>query len=315
MLELDQPFFAHGDILFVSRRGPGPAGFSRVPCLEAQHLLRELGGRAAQLASRVRDFVDGVTLYRADRPTIAPDPVKQPADLVDLGSGDDVAPETDHWIEIRVLDEGYAPLSGEAITCTGPLGQVSSGATEDAGRFFTDAIGKAGPCAVTLPGLGQHLPEPLTLAADQIHTIIVPGLRLVHLCLVDFEARPVSGRQCVLSYQQADLVAITDAGGNVSFRMSTGPVEEAEPAQLRAETEVLGHGGPRPVLIAPLPPLGTPQGQRERLDNLGYIPVDAQPGDPPSAYAIEEFQCDHGLAVTGVCDGATQAKLAECHGH
>jgi peptidoglycan hydrolase-like protein with peptidoglycan-binding domain len=30
--------------------------------------------------------------------------------------------------------------------------------------------------------------------------------------------------------------------------------------------------------------------------------------------AVEEFQCDHGLAVDGKCGPKTQAKLEEIHG-
>jgi peptidoglycan hydrolase-like protein with peptidoglycan-binding domain len=65
-------------------------------------------------------------------------------------------------------------------------------------------------------------------------------------------------------------------------------------------------------------------GQIGRLNNLGY---DAGELDSPVASpeqerhrsehfrsAVEEFQCDHGLLVDGICGARTQAKLEEIHG-
>jgi hypothetical protein len=70
-----------------------------------------------------------------------------------------------------------------------------------------------------------------------------------------------------------------------------------------------------PLFIGDLDPVDEASGQRSRLANLGYYrggeaPVD----DGELASAIEEFQCDQGLPVSGKCDGATQAKLKEVHG-
>ena len=71
--------------------------------------------------------------------------------------------------------------------------------------------------------------------------------------------------------------------------------------------------------IGELDPIDTPSGQLHRLHNLGYEPG---PPVPPvteedrrrQRSAIEEFQCDHGLAVDGVCGPATQGKLLQVHG-
>ncbi len=56
-------------------------------------------------------------------------------------------------------------------------------------------------------------------------------------------------------------------------------------------------------------------GQVWRLNNLGY-----RAGSPPTKdddafrSAVEEFQCDNSIAVSGLCDGATQDKLRTVHG-
>ena len=56
-------------------------------------------------------------------------------------------------------------------------------------------------------------------------------------------------------------------------------------------------------------------GWAQRLTNLGYVvpPADDRDADELRS-AIEEFQCDHGLGVTGEQDAGTRAKLLEIHG-
>jgi hypothetical protein len=69
------------------------------------------------------------------------------------------------------------------------------------------------------------------------------------------------------------------------------------------------------VRIGFLQPAETAAGCRQRLNNLGY---DAGDKDDPTAApfrsAVEEFQCDHGLAVDGKVGPATRARLVKEHG-
>jgi hypothetical protein len=69
-----------------------------------------------------------------------------------------------------------------------------------------------------------------------------------------------------------------------------------------------------PFKIGHLDPVDEPTGCQARLNNLGY---NAGPvGNPePLQFrsAVEEFQCDNDLPVTGECDDATKAKLLELH--
>ena len=56
-------------------------------------------------------------------------------------------------------------------------------------------------------------------------------------------------------------------------------------------------------------------GQVGRLENLGYHAGSGTPEEERLfRRAVEEFQCDHKLAVDGVCGPQTQAKLEEVHG-
>ena len=70
-----------------------------------------------------------------------------------------------------------------------------------------------------------------------------------------------------------------------------------------------------PLKIGDLDPVEERTGQQARLDNLGYRagPVG---GDNPEQFrsAVEEFQCDQDMKVTGDCDSTTQARLKKAHG-
>ena len=71
----------------------------------------------------------------------------------------------------------------------------------------------------------------------------------------------------------------------------------------------------RPLKIGHLDPVTEVTGQRARLNNLGYRagPVD-EPHPEQFRSAVEEFQCDHKLAVDGNCGPVTQGKLKTIHG-
>jgi hypothetical protein len=79
------------------------------------------------------------------------------------------------------------------------------------------------------------------------------------------------------------------------------------------------------VKIGYLDPVEEVSGQVARLANLGYyVGALDQPEPDQLRSAIEEFQCDHfpeprrsdgvPVAVNGICDPKTQAKLQEVHG-
>lgn len=69
------------------------------------------------------------------------------------------------------------------------------------------------------------------------------------------------------------------------------------------------------VHVGFLDPVDAPSGWKARLNNLGYA---AGPADRPTPVeersALEEFQCDFGLPVTGKADGATLQRLLDAHG-
>jgi hypothetical protein len=67
--------------------------------------------------------------------------------------------------------------------------------------------------------------------------------------------------------------------------------------------------------IGALDDVDSPKGQQARLLNLGYYRGTMDSVDEMEfRSAVEEFQCDRQLKVTGVCDAETQAQLKSEHG-
>jgi hypothetical protein len=97
----------------------------------------------------------------------------------------------------------------------------------------------------------------------------------------------------------------TDGGGVVSRKIP----RNSKKGKLRITAEDI------PLKIGGLDPEDTKTGQQARLMNLGYYRGTMGSTDEKELKsAIEEFQCDNSMPVTGVCDGATQFKLKEQHG-
>jgi hypothetical protein len=70
-----------------------------------------------------------------------------------------------------------------------------------------------------------------------------------------------------------------------------------------------------PVKIGHLDPLDEETGWKARLINLGYYEgCLADPDGTRFQYAIEEFQCDQDVKVSGKLDDSTKAKLKQVHG-
>lgn len=68
-----------------------------------------------------------------------------------------------------------------------------------------------------------------------------------------------------------------------------------------------------PVQIGELDPIDEPSGQKQRLRNLGYLPVGGEVTAAPLAGAFRSLQRKHGIPLTGVADAATLDALASEH--
>jgi hypothetical protein len=142
--------------------------------------------------------------------------------------------------------------------------------------------------------------------------------KIVRLALVDVSGDPITATPSTLSTPNGDDTANPDAQGKVEFHVS----KKTSQGRLEVEDTESGFEVDAPLKIGTLPDAGTDDGQKVRLRNLGYFfgrvpgldPDDAHDDPQDFRSAVEEFQCDQSLPVTGDCDGTTQAKLKDVHG-
>ena len=148
---------------------------------------------------------------------------------------------------------------------------------------------------------------------DQLHRFQVrrTGLRL-RVVFDEFYYRPVDHAPCELHMASRVRDLSTDDGGRIDqeipqdtqdgvlvLKPSTGPVEHI----------------PFRLGVGRLDPVEERSGQVKRLSNLGYYRTPVEEFDAREFQsAVEEFQCDHHLAVDGMCGPVTRAKLKEVHG-
>jgi len=130
---------------------------------------------------------------------------------------------------------------------------------------------------------------------------------------------PVTVKVVVLSWDGTPISTM-----DVQFKLDT--TEAFKTAEDGSAKKNVNPSGPKegnlivqtfsmPLKLGHLDPAEEFSGQVWRLNNLGYRagePADAN--DMAFRSAIEEFQCDNSIAVTGQCDTATQDKLRTVHG-
>ncbi len=94
-----------------------------------------------------------------------------------------------------------------------------------------------------------------------------------------------------------------------------GYVKEKVPADAKRGVLTLEDDDPVAVTFGHLDPQETVTGVQGRLRNLGYDcgPADGELG-PRTKAALEQFQRDYGLEVTGAADASTAQRLQEVHG-
>lgn len=149
-------------------------------------------------------------------------------------------------------------------------------------------------------------------ATDQRHRFKMqgPGLRL-RLVLEDLYRTPIANAKCVLEVENHSRYVITDANGRIDYPL---PPQAKRASLVIQDAQTPYDSVPIPIKIGHMDPVEEFSGQQSRLNNLGYFAGTADESDESFLSAVEEFQCDHGLAVDGICGPNTQAKLKEVHG-
>jgi hypothetical protein len=163
-----------------------------------------------------------------------------------------------------------------------------------------------------VPGSGDVVVIPDRVQGDQVaasgarHVFHIIASRLqLRLTVEDHWGIPLSSQAGTVSVEADQLGVTSDPNG--LFDRSIGPLDENG----TLGTPLL-HGD---LQIGHLQPVDTRRGLQARLNNLGYESgsIDA-PDSNELRSAIEEFQCDARLTVTGTPDGPTRAALLSLHG-
>jgi len=170
---------------------------------------------------------------------------------------------------------------------------------------------------VLLPGDQVFIPDmeqkQESGATDKRHSFTVDK-KTLKLCLVlaDAYEKPIAGAQCALLIDGQVYQLTTDGNGKL---------EQEIPLDAKEGTLTI-RGDQTPfanecfaIKIGHLDPVDETSGQIGRLNNLGYAAgsVDGSDDDAFES-AVQEFQCDNGLTVDGICGPQTQAKLKQVHG-
>jgi hypothetical protein len=170
---------------------------------------------------------------------------------------------------------------------------------------------------VLYPGDVLFIPDKVvpdfTRPTDKRHKFILnaPALQL-RLVLEDIYEKPIADAKCSLRLGFKWLKLTTDGAGHLNHDISP---ELRDASLVIKSNETPFDGTHIPVRVGHLDPVDKLTGQQARLNNLGYFPGKVG-GTNTAAFesAVEEFQCDNGLTVDGICGPQTQAKLKQVHG-
>ena len=166
---------------------------------------------------------------------------------------------------------------------------------------------------VLFPGDVLFIPDKETkfepAATAKLNPFVVPASRLkLRLVLKDFDGLPMPGLACEVHIAGATYSLTSNGDGLIETSIPPGAHEGILKVD-DLDLEV-------PIKVGFLDPHEGESGWKARLINLGYL--QKNPDQPLNetrwAHALEEFQCDHGLKLTGQPDDATKNKLKDLHG-
>jgi hypothetical protein len=158
----------------------------------------------------------------------------------------------------------------------------------------------------------------LQRSTDQSHRFQVATQPLdLRVRLDQCRSDPIAGAPCTLAANDDGSALTSDGDGAIARSISrdAGVGKLSIKQQVAVKDKTVPLTVEIPLHIGHLDPVDEASGQRSRLANLGYyLGADDPIDDAAFKSAVEEFQCDNGLAVDGICGPATQAKLSEIHG-
>lgn len=152
----------------------------------------------------------------------------------------------------------------------------------------------------------DQVPGAVTVQTGRSHRFVLRrGELYLRLQLADVDGTPLQNLPCMLEVEGERFSLTTDGDGKIEQRISS-TAEHGRLVYGDREVELrIGH----------LDPVEEVSGAQARLNNLGYDAGTPETADDPQfRSAVEEFQCEHKVPVTGLLDTATMAKLRTVHG-
>ncbi len=148
---------------------------------------------------------------------------------------------------------------------------------------------------------------------DKRHTFKTSAKNLkLRVVLEDQYEEPIANAKCLLTIDGNFRDVLTDGKGKIEQEI---PQDAEEAVLVIRDPQTPLEAISIAIRIGHLDPVEETSGQEARLNNLGYSATGGVEKDPDALRsAIEEFQCDHGLTVDGICGTKTQNKLKEVHG-
>ena len=152
-------------------------------------------------------------------------------------------------------------------------------------------------------------PARFSLQTGKRHSLTVNTHQLyLRLRVLDLRGEPIRDTPCVLEVSASREELVTDGEGNVELRVD----RNARSGTLHIAGLVFE------LALGGLDPVPEPTGLAGRLSNLGYPADDPREPDPDSEewvrFALELFQRDNDLDVTGAPDAGIPQQLVEKYG-
>jgi hypothetical protein len=168
--------------------------------------------------------------------------------------------------------------------------------------------------SVLAPGDSVFIPDKqkktIGRSVDANHRFVAKVDKLnLRLLLLDFDNKPMPGLAATLTVDGRKMELTSGGDGAIQAKVPLS----AKSGRLK----VPDLGLDLELAVGHLDPPHTESGWRQRLVNLNYyrggVTDDEDEQAKFWAWALEEFQCDHDLPVTGKPDDATMAKLKSVH--
>jgi Putative peptidoglycan binding domain/LysM domain len=175
---------------------------------------------------------------------------------------------------------------------------------------------------VLFPGDQVFIPDKegkdLSKPVDNQHAFKIPVVPLMlRIKLEKSYSKPIANTPCDLFVGTEATKLTSDGSGAIEQKIA----KTATNARLIVHDKITVKGNSVPIdldipiSIGHLDPVEEISGQVARLANLGYYREDPDKFDQDEfASSVEEFQCDQGLRLDGICGPRTQAKLKSIHG-